>query len=251
MIYGDNPVKNSYYNDALGLSSYVPNLSAIRQSGNRYVYCSNNPIMYADPSGNWEIIINPIKMLFTPYAARAKFAVASLVYNSSYSVTGFIYGQRNANVTNMRFGGSTVGYSGCEAIAVYNAMLLLGKNVSFHSVIFEFDLNGAYFLPLIGGTFGGNYKMFGDYFRAHRIKATGTSNKNTFNSWAQPGGVYILTFWNDANDITKGIHTVAASYDGNTYTVYNRWNNDTAPRQFDSVDAILYNGSFIYGWMVG
>ncbi|MCL2281580.1 MAG: hypothetical protein FWC25_02845 [Dehalococcoidia bacterium] len=52
MIYGDNPVKNAYYKDALGLSSYVPNIAAIMQSGNLYAYCGNNPVMYVDPSGN-------------------------------------------------------------------------------------------------------------------------------------------------------------------------------------------------------
>ena len=41
MIYGDN-------------SSSVPDISAIRQSGNLYSYCSQNPILYRDPSGRLE-----------------------------------------------------------------------------------------------------------------------------------------------------------------------------------------------------
>ena len=44
-IYGDNP------KDPLGLGLYVPDINAIRQSGNLYAYCMNNPLMYHDPSG--------------------------------------------------------------------------------------------------------------------------------------------------------------------------------------------------------
>ena len=42
MIYGDNPDENNP----------VPNMSAIMQSSNLFVYCSNNPVMLVDPSGN-------------------------------------------------------------------------------------------------------------------------------------------------------------------------------------------------------
>jgi len=41
MVYGDNPDPNNP----------IPDLDAIRQSGNLYVYCMNNPIRYFDPTG--------------------------------------------------------------------------------------------------------------------------------------------------------------------------------------------------------
>ena len=57
MIYGDEPVKwnerEANPRDPLGLNTYayLPNMAAIMQSGNLYVYCGNNPVMYVDPSG--------------------------------------------------------------------------------------------------------------------------------------------------------------------------------------------------------
>jgi len=33
----------------------IPNMEAIRQSGNLYAYCIGNPLMYKDPSGNFVI----------------------------------------------------------------------------------------------------------------------------------------------------------------------------------------------------
>ena len=53
MIYGDNPQKINEREDKLGLKtySYVPQIIAVVQSGNLYVYAVGNPVMYADPSG--------------------------------------------------------------------------------------------------------------------------------------------------------------------------------------------------------
>lgn len=61
MIYGDEPGKINQREDALGLTaySYTPQITAIMQSGNLYVYGLNNPIMYRDSSGN-EIVLTCI-----------------------------------------------------------------------------------------------------------------------------------------------------------------------------------------------
>ena len=53
MIYGDNPQKINAREDRLGLKSYsfAPQISAVLQSGNLYVYCGSNPIYYTDNNG--------------------------------------------------------------------------------------------------------------------------------------------------------------------------------------------------------
>ena len=53
MIYGDNPQKVNERQNALGLKtySYMPQITAIMQSGNLYVYCVNNPVSYQDRTG--------------------------------------------------------------------------------------------------------------------------------------------------------------------------------------------------------
>ena len=53
MIYGDNPQKINEREDALGLKtySYAPQISAVVQIGNLYVYAVGNPVMYADEDG--------------------------------------------------------------------------------------------------------------------------------------------------------------------------------------------------------
>lgn len=44
MIYGDSRLSLNKY-------TYMPNITAIRQSGNLYVYAMNNPLTFIDPSG--------------------------------------------------------------------------------------------------------------------------------------------------------------------------------------------------------
>lgn len=52
-IYGDNPQKINEREDALGLKtySYAPQISAVVQIGNLYVYAVGNPVMYVDEDG--------------------------------------------------------------------------------------------------------------------------------------------------------------------------------------------------------
>ena len=78
MIYGDNP------QDPLGLGVYVPSLVAIWQSGNLYVYCMNNPVMYIDSSGLiFKAIGNAIKNVFNAVVNTAIDHVTALTGNSA------------------------------------------------------------------------------------------------------------------------------------------------------------------------
>jgi RHS repeat-associated protein len=67
MIYGSEPVKwnerESDPNDPSGLNlyTYKPDIHAIMQSSNLYVYCGNNPLRWIDPSGEFYICPYTIK----------------------------------------------------------------------------------------------------------------------------------------------------------------------------------------------
>jgi hypothetical protein len=55
MLFGDNPIRINEREDLLGNNLYtmMPDIWAIMQAANLYVYCANNPIMWTDPSGLW------------------------------------------------------------------------------------------------------------------------------------------------------------------------------------------------------
>ncbi len=78
MIYGDNPQKINEREDKLGLKTYSnsPQITAVIQSGNLYLYALNNPANYLDPSGNIAVVDDLVV---------AGLAIASLV--GAYAAT--------------------------------------------------------------------------------------------------------------------------------------------------------------------
>ena len=87
MIYGDNPQKINERQNALGLNTYtiVPQLSAIMQAGNQYVYALSNPLAFTDQTG--EIAITTLILIGS--AVIALIAAGTTAYNS-YHYTGQI-----------------------------------------------------------------------------------------------------------------------------------------------------------------
>jgi len=83
MIYGDDPITwNEREDDPLGLNTYtyVPDMSAIMQSGNRYVYGLNNPLKYKDPSGHIAIVDDAVIVLIL--AGGAAYTASAAWLNS-------------------------------------------------------------------------------------------------------------------------------------------------------------------------
>jgi hypothetical protein len=107
MIYGDNPVRINERTDPLGLTlyTYVPDISAITQSTNLYVYCGNNPVMYIDQDGE-------IFMLVTGAVGAVVGGVAGGIY--SYAKYGEVRWQ---NVAGGAAIGGAIGLTGGAATA--------------------------------------------------------------------------------------------------------------------------------------
>jgi len=83
MIYEDDPITwNEREDDPLGLNTYtyVPDMSAIMQSGNRYVYGLNNPLKYKDPSGHIAIVDDAVIVLIL--AGGAAYTASAAWLNS-------------------------------------------------------------------------------------------------------------------------------------------------------------------------
>ena len=105
MIYGDNPQKINERQDALDLTAYtyVPQISAIMQSGNLYVYAVNNPVLYADPSG---AVITPANVVGAVIGAGGGALLGTLVADY-YGLTGW---RRNAAIAGFTAGGAVLGW---------------------------------------------------------------------------------------------------------------------------------------------
>ena len=115
----------------------------------------------------------------------------------------------------VRFGRkSTMAYSGCEILAVYNALLSLGECLSASELvelIGTFERNGAVWAGLLGTAPGAICKYFRK--RGYKTEIRYRRDESTVNELGEEYDTLIVMFYNDAHDIFKMIHTVNISKD--------------------------------------
>ena len=89
-IYGDNPQKINEREDKLGLKtySYAPQITAVMQSGNLYVYGVNNSVYYADSNGNEIAVACAIVLVVLAIGtAVAVFAILQKMIPDAYAAS--------------------------------------------------------------------------------------------------------------------------------------------------------------------
>lgn len=119
----------------------------------------------------------------------------------------------------------TMSYSGCEIIAVYNALRALGEDMSLPRVIGLiscFENNGA----VLGGFFGTAPYAIERYFRdnGYGVIVTDSMDTELINSIGEESDTVIVTAYNDKYDIMKQVHTVSITKEEReTYAVHNAY----------------------------
>jgi len=108
MIYGDNPLKWNIQEldegDPLGLNMYVyaPNIQAVHQSNNLYVYGLNNPLKWIDPSGeNTEVLRLWTTTAWPIIAVDGVLPIGDVIYVAGLGICVIIDGVINDNNTNI------------------------------------------------------------------------------------------------------------------------------------------------------
>ena len=124
----------------------------------------------------------------------------------------------------LRFGkGSTISYSGCEILAVYNAGIALGEcpdNLDLVEMISAFERKGAVWAGLWGLAPGAICKYFSK--RGYDTQKCFRRNEDRINEIGVKYDTAVAMFYNDVHDIFKMIHTVNISKDAaGKYWVHN------------------------------
>ena len=93
-IYGDNPQKINEREDELGLKaySYAPQITAVMQSGNLYVYCINSPALYCDKLGKNISVANGAAETAMEYAQEISQIDGPLPYADCVAVVVILIG---------------------------------------------------------------------------------------------------------------------------------------------------------------
>lgn len=150
---------------------------------------------------------------------------------------GFIEDQNS--YTDMAYGDVTVQYSGCELIALYNALFALfgAETVTLPELISVFERDGMVFR----GKFGTSPRAVADYLEKQGLHTELTTEASGFERLAGASDCLILTMYNDGMDISKEVHTVCVSKSCGKYTAHNVYCDGNALGPFDTLTELLAN----------
>ena len=156
-------------------------------------------------------------------SANEKILAASTGKSGFFNPGHFIENQNDWE--SVRFGLSTMKYSGCEIMAVYNTLLNLGNKMTAKNMaelISEFEREGAE----LNGKWGCSPKSIYKYFlrQGYRTVMTTNAAPDVINAVGENNDSIIITAYNDRNDIRKMIHTICVTKDnGGAYTLHNAY----------------------------
>ena len=128
--------------------------------------------------------------------------------------------ERQADFTDMSLGKSTLDYSGCEVIAVYNLLLKYSDGdfkVELPDLIEIFEKDGI----IHAGRFGVSMKSIKKYLGEIGIEVNYTTDEEDFDLLGHFCDHFILTVMNDREDIFRQIHTFYISKDGERLIAHN------------------------------
>jgi len=179
------------------------------------------------------------------------------IINIANDPTGIVYNQNAGTIPNMRYGDYSMSWNGCELIAIYNAIQLLGGNRPLSTIINDFEHNGGMLLqPFTQGYLGSNPFYIEGYMYSLGYSGQSTVGLSLFTDWMSEGGTFIMSIWNTAGKPLEAAHTFAVqttvSAGKVTYTTYNRfgYSSDHAPDILYSMVDLLHGGAFIVGTRV-
>ncbi len=134
-----------------------------------------------------------------------------------------INGQSLGAVSDMKYGRSTVSYSGCEVIAVYNALWLAGTPHPFPEIARYMER-----FRILFGYWGANLFLLGHCLRHYGLYAKRVRRQRKITEALANGQTALLVYW-VGKRFRSPVHTVCirAGHAGHTgqICVYNQYNN--------------------------
>ena len=164
---------------------------------------------------------------FTP--VPGKYVARNLTHNlhmekaaelPDLSTTGYL--EKQALWKDIHFGKSSIAYSGCEIMAVYNTLKALGEKTDysvFCHLISGFEKKGAALWGKFGVSPGAIYRSL--LKQGYETVFCTCEGEEELLSLQEKYPVYIVTVYNSKTDITEQIHTVCICKVKNQFVVHN------------------------------
>ncbi len=131
---------------------------------------------------------------------------------------GPINGQGLGAVSGMKFGLSKMSRSGCEVIAVYNALLLHHKPADFLKIARYMER-----FRMLMGFWGTNYLALGHCLRRYGLPAKRVHHPKDVAEALHAGRDVMFVYW-CGKRLRSSVHTIILRAEGETLCVYNAYN---------------------------
>ena len=151
---------------------------------------------------------------------------------------------RETGVAALRLGDTVMKESGCEVIAAFNALLLLGRDEPLSAVARRFEQMGCLMrFPCVKyGTLGVNPYDIGSVMASYGVDCSPASLKQM----CEPG-LYIISYWNSPK-LKDGLHTIAVH---NRNGICYLYNYTMKGRAGSVMDTSLFEETFWGGYITG
>ena len=214
-------LQSRYYNPQWGRFINADSYIATGQGmlgNNMFAYCLNNPVNMSDPAGNW-----------SNWIAKAVSMVVKVIkqtisgdYAGSNVVYPYIHSQSDEDIATKKLGVSTVAFSGCGVVAVYNALITLGAGKPFDEVLGYFNQSAS--RVVFSGLLGILPHQVEAYFVNEGYRVITTNDPDGINIYSRTADASILWYlypqsYGGIN--LFGAHFVHYAKSGQAYVAYN------------------------------
>ena len=209
-----------------------------------FAYCGNNPTVFCDPTGHLRLDVVTCSVADADWGRRHAASMDPIYYKAD----GLIQGQAEFEFSQAAFGLGSYAHNGCGAIAIYNALQLLGYDVSLGMIHDQIKNKNGF---CMGGLFGMNALVIDDILTERGVACTGYLSSATLMQNVQEGTVVIIYAMNDVATVFRGLHYVTAQYNDGQFMLYNVYSNSTQPEPANSICQPYENSCYLYGFVVG
>ena len=154
---------------------------------------------------------------------------------------GLLNGQALGAVSGMKYGRSTVSYSGCECIAVYNALLMNGTPFPFPEIARYMERFRVLF-----GFWGTNFLALGHCLKYFGLHVRRFRSRRKIAAALEPDRPALLVYWTKRR-FASSVHTVCIRLcDPDTVEILNAYNTCSHPVREKLPDVLKKKLIFAY-----
>lgn len=157
---------------------------------------------------------------------------------------GLMNGQALGAVSGMKFGLSTMARSGCEVIAVYNALLLHSRPMPLPEIARYMER-----FRVLWGFWGTNILALGRCLGRFGLRTRRIRHRAALEQALRAGDTVVYVYW-CGRRFCSSIHTVVIQASGETLSVYNAYNRCGHVYRTKTTD-YLQKKKMIFGYVIG